>query len=383
MHQKQNTFRWLLFPLSIIYGLIVSFRNLLFDYNILHSQEFALPVISVGNITVGGTGKTPHIEYLIRLLKKPSKSSKLLEGSRLGSKHTGIAILSRGYKRKTNGFVLATEKSTVDEIGDEPKQIKQKFPDIHLAVSNSRVEGINKLLSKSSDDSIRAILLDDAFQHRYVKPGLSILLIDYNRPLSSDYMLPYGELREKPSEKKRADIIIITKSPSTKLSESLKLSESYNKERKIIIRDLKILPYQSLYFTSLKYGMLIPVWGSHRMTPSHPMTNKILLITGIAQPDALKKYLQSQQGGKTNVEHLKFPDHHIYSKKDIKNIIQKFNNIANKNKIIITTEKDAMRLQSFDEMINLPMYYIPLEIEFHKEDKERFNKQIMSYVRKN
>ncbi len=342
MHQKQNTFRWLLFPLSIIYGLIVSFRNKLFDYNILHSQEFALPVISVGNITVGGTGKTPHIEYLIRLLKKPSKSSKLLEGSRLGSKHTGVAILSRGYKRKTKGFVLATEKSTVDEIGDEPKQIKQKFPDIHLAVSNSRVEGINKLLSKSSDDSIRAILLDDAFQHRYVKPGLSILLIDYNRPLSSDYMLPYGELREKPSEKKRADIIIITKSP-----ENISTAE-----RKIIFRDLKILPYQSLYFTSLKYGTPIPVWGSHRMTPSHPMTNKILLITGIAQPDALKKYLQSQQGGTNNVEHLKFPDHHIYSKKDIKNIIQKFNNIANKNKIIITTEKDAIRLQSFDDLIN-------------------------------
>ncbi len=379
MHQKQNTFRWLLFPLSIIYGLIVSFRNKLFDYNILHSQEFNIPIISVGNITVGGTGKTPHIEYLIRLLKKPSKSSKLLEGSR-----GGIAILSRGYKRKTKGFVLATEKSTVDEIGDEPKQIKQKFPDIHLAVSNSRVEGINKLLSKSSDDSIRAILLDDAFQHRYVKPGLSILLIDYNRPLSSDYMLPYGELREKPSEKKRADIIIITKSP-----ENISTAE-----RKIIFRDLKILPYQSLYFTSLKYNNPLPVF--HKVMDTHktnitpfdwnsPEYNhtSILLITGIAQPDALKKYLQSQQGGTTNVEHFKFPDHHIYSKKDIKNIIHKFNNIESKNKIIITTEKDAMRLQSFDEMINLPMYYIPLEIEFHKEDKERFNKQILSYVRKN
>lgn len=370
MQQNQISFRWLLFPLSIIYGFIVSFRNKLFDYNILHSQEFDIPIISVGNITVGGTGKTPHIEYLIRLLKQDFNVYPV-------AKHTGVAILSRGYKRKTKGFVLATEKSTVDEIGDEPKQIKQKFSDIHLAVSNSRVEGINKLLSERPNRfrkpvrSVGIILLDDAFQHRYVKPGLSILLIDYNRPLSSDYMLPYGELREKPSEKKRADIIIITKSPENISTD----------ERKIITKNLKILPYQSLYFTSLKYGTPIPVFNKNITELNVPHNrNSILLLTGIARPEELKKYLQSQQGGATNVEHLKFPDHHIYSKKDIKNIIQKFNNIANKNKIIITTEKDAMRLQSFDEIINLPMYYVPIEIEFHKEDKEKFNKQIMSLL---
>ena len=210
----------LFYPLSLIYGIVVWIRNVMFDINILKSKEFTIPVISVGNITVGGTGKTPHVEYLIRLLKDEFK----------------IATLSRGYKRKSFGFVLANESSTVIEIGDEPRQIKQKFPEIAVAVDSNRVKGINKLLQ--SEKNLNAIILDDAFQHRYVSPGLSILLVDYNNPLKDDYLLPFGRLREQAGERQRADIIIVTKCPS-------KIKPI---DQRLLEKDLKMFAYQKLFF---------------------------------------------------------------------------------------------------------------------------------------
>ena len=207
------------FPLSMLYGMAVGIRNRLFDCRILKPVEFDVPVISVGNITVGGTGKTPHTEYLISLLRKDFR----------------IAVLSRGYKRKSREFILATKKSMVYDIGDEPKQIKHKFPDIKVAVDRKRVNGISQLLKK--DNNIDAILLDDAYQHRYVKPGLSILLIDYTQPIFRDFLLPFGNLRERKHETRRADIIIITKTPK-------KIKPI---EKKIFIKDLNVLPYQFLY----------------------------------------------------------------------------------------------------------------------------------------
>ena len=267
------------FPLSLIYGLIVTIRNRLFDLKIIKSAEFDIPVISIGNITVGGTGKTPHIEYLIRLL----------------ANEFNIAVLSRGYKRKTRNYMLAAEESTSDDIGDEPKQLKQKFPDVHIAVDRKRVHGILNLLENIKD--LKAILLDDAYQHRYVKPGLSILLIDYNQPLSSDYMLPFGNLREKRCETGRADIIIITKTPK-----DLKPIE-----KKILIKDLKILPYQFLYFTTYDYKNPEPVFDNNikRLDFHSIRKNKssILLVTGIAQPGPLVKFLNSYL---YTIDHMNF-----------------------------------------------------------------------------
>jgi len=349
----------LLYPISLIYGLIVFIRNKLFDLNMLSSQEFDIPVISVGNINVGGTGKTPHIEYLVSVLKSNFK----------------IATLSRGYKRKTKGFILANSQSTATEIGDEPLQIKNKFPSIDVAVDACRVNGINQLLNKNNN--LNAILLDDAFQHRYVNPGISILLIDYNNPLSKDYLLPLGRLREPASQTKRASIIIVTKCPS----------ELKPIERRIMEKDLGIFPYQNLYFTTFNYGKLIPIFSANPLIgdfdDSEIKKYSLLVVTGIANPDKMLSYLGRTQ---QKIEHLKYPDHYNFKQKDIANICNTFNGIENKNKIIITTEKDAMRLKDsvFKEMIiNLPIYYLPIEINFLFEDSKKFNNQIISYVKTN
>ena len=359
MRKKSPNFaRSLLYPFSLIYGFIVFVRNRLFDYNLIKSEEFNIPVVSVGNITVGGTGKTPHIEYLISVLKD----------------HFKIAVLSRGYKRKTKNFILATNESDSNQIGDEPKQIKQKFPDVHVAVENKRVKGINALLDKIKD--LNVILLDDAFQHRYVKPGLSLLLIDYNHPISEDHLLPCGNLREQSYEKRRANIIMITKSP-TKLKPI---------ERRLVVKYLKLFPYQTLFFTTITYGKLEPVFNIE-----NPITDKqckedkysILLVTGIADPRPFKKHIRSLS---PKIEHMIFSDHRRYSDKDAQNILTKFNSIDNKFKIIITTEKDAMRLQdhkSLDDTIKSSIYFIPIGIDFLNDDTENFNNLIINYVKKN
>ncbi|MCK4662321.1 MAG: tetraacyldisaccharide 4'-kinase [Bacteroidales bacterium] len=352
--------KWLLFPFSLLYGFIVSFRNILFDYNFLNSHEFDVPVLSVGNITVGGTGKTPHVEYIVDLLNK----------------EFNVATLSRGYKRKSKGFVLASENSTVKDIGDEPKQIKKKFPDIHVAVDNNRVHGIKKLLSKKIETIIDVIILDDAFQHRYVKPGFSILLIDFNQPLSNDHLLPLGRLREHAHEKRRANLILITKSPN----------ELKPIERRIIVKDLKLFPYQTLYFTTYKYGNLIPVFNNDNVIDNEKLKNKsysVLVITGIAKYKPFVQYIKTFSN---DIHHIGFPDHHYFTKKDINKILNKFNDISNPNKIIITTEKDSVRFYetSYKNLIEeSPIFYIPIEIDFLNEDKENFNKLITNYIRSN
>ena len=347
------------YPLSLIYGLIVTLRNKLFDYKILKSTEFDIPVISVGNITVGGTGKTPHIEYLIRLLKN----------------EFNIATLSRGYKRKTRNFMLAAKKSSVEDIGDEPKQLKQKFPDIHVAVDRKRVNGIYKLLEK--EKHLQAILLDDAYQHRYVTPGLSILLIDYNQPLFCDYLLPYGNLREKKHEIRRADIVIITKAPK-----NLKPIE-----RKILIKELKILPYQFMYFTTYEYKNPVPVFNNscEKLDFQYIKQNNssLLLVTGIAQSKPLIKFLNNYSN---NIEEIKFPDHHNYNAADLKRIKSGFDKMKAKTKYIFTTEKDLVRIKELeipDINIKSALYYIPIEVKFLYEDTNKFNKNIISYVNEN
>jgi tetraacyldisaccharide 4'-kinase len=348
-----------LYPLSLIYGLVVYIRNFLFDYQILKSTEFNIPIINVGNITAGGTGKTPHVEYLIRLLKY----------------EFNVAYLSRGYKRKTRQYILADHYSTTEEIGDEARQIKKKFPDIHVAVDRKRVNGIAQLMQDVKD--LDVILLDDAYQHRFVRAGLSILLIDYNRPLSKDHLLPAGFLREPATEKKRANIILITKCP-----ERLKPID-----RRIIVKDLTLFPFQHLYFTCLKDESPRPVFKTIQKFLTHEeiktLKPQILMIAGIANPRSFKKFIRNYS---THITELIYPDHHTFTNKDLEVIISRFNAIESDSKIIFTTEKDAIRLEKFsdiDPRIKERMYFIPVTISFLNEDTGNFNQHILNYVRSN
>ncbi|HEY0030403.1 MAG TPA: tetraacyldisaccharide 4'-kinase [Bacteroidia bacterium] len=349
----------LLFPVSLLYGCIVFLRNKLYDLRIFRSSKFELPTISVGNLTMGGTGKTPHIEYLVRILKPEFY----------------IATLSRGYGRKTNGYVLSDTQSTASDIGDEPLQFKKKFNGLRVAVDGNRVRGIKNLLKEFP--SLQTILLDDAFQHRAVKPGLSIVLSDFSKLYMNDHMVPTGSLREFRSGIKRADIIIITKCPQILLPI----------ERKRLMEEIKPLPHQKVYFSYIKYGDFIPV----NACATNPLAKEfyfernfaMVLLTGIANTRPLEYYLKDKV---KNITPIKFQDHHHFTKEDLKNIQKIFNNIASANKIILTTEKDAMRLKSaeYAEAIkNLPLFYIPIEIDFHNKDSQEFNEQILHYVRTN
>jgi tetraacyldisaccharide 4'-kinase len=356
MTHKRNIF---LYPVSQIYGFITGFRNFLYDSGILHSKEFDIPVICVGNITVGGTGKTPHSEYLVELLKEDFK----------------VATLSRGYKRKTHGFRMATSSSTVSDIGDEPLQIFRNFPDILVTVDKNRVSGVQIILQEHPETQI--IILDDAFQHRRITPGFSILLSDFNRPIVSDHMLPFGNLRENIGNKRRADIILITKSPGD-------LSAI---QRRLIVKELDKADYQNLYFTSLIYKSPVPVFGKSQKgtQPEIPGFEDcgIILITGIANPLPLKEYLSRNH---SEIIHLVFPDHHNYEEKDLMNISAAYGNLKSKNKFLITTEKDSVRFREFTniaEPIKSAFYYIPIGISFLNEDKEEFDNLILDYVRKN
>ena len=348
-----------LLPLSWLYGLVVWFRNKLFDWGILSSEEFSVPVISVGNISVGGTGKTPHTEYLIRMLSPKFK----------------IAVLSRGYKRKTSGFILADEKSDSSTIGDEPYQMYRKFPEILVAVDGNRRRGISKLLALPEKEKPNVILLDDAFQHRYVTPSLSILLTDINRLMYKDKLLPAGRLRESVKNKSRAEIIIVTKCP-----EDIKPIDY-----RIIGKNMQTFAYQSLFFTSFKYGELLPVFPENKSSETLEdikLKNvKILLVAGIASPEGLirkmKKYAKT-------VGYLIFPDHHTFTREDVAQIKRGYDRLLGDNKIIITTEKDAVRLMDYpnlDESIKQALYYLPIEVVFNQDQESMFKQKINNHVR--
>ena len=344
-------------PLSWLYGLGVGFRNLMFKLGILKSRAFDIPVISVGNITVGGSGKTPHVEYLVSLLKDKLK----------------VAVLSRGYKRKSKDYVLADNDSTMSQIGDEPYQIKQKFPDIYVAVDKKRTRGIDRLTSDGLTKDVDVILLDDAYQHRYVKPGVSILLIDYHRLIIYDKLLPAGCLREPQEGKSRADIVIITKCPK----------DLRPMEYRVLMKALDLYPYQSLYFTTLAYDNLKQVFGTSSIAlNSLPKSCNVLLLTGIASPKQMQHDLEVYN---YNLQLLAFPDHHNFSKKDVREINSKFAALPSP-KIIITTEKDASRIkfvEGLEDEVKESMYALPIRIQFMLGQEEEFNNKIINYVRKN
>jgi tetraacyldisaccharide 4'-kinase len=307
---------------------------------------------------VGGTGKTPHIEYLVNFLASDHK----------------VAVLSRGYKRKTKGFILASELSDVNEIGDESLQIKSKFPEVIVAVDSKRTRGIEKLMELFPD--LEIILLDDAFQHRYVKPGLSLLLIDYNRPVQKDFLLPFGRLREPTSAISRANMILITKSPE----------KHKDIERRIFFKSLSLNPFQHLYFTAVSPLQLKPVFMtslSSEMENSLKSKPKVLLIAGIANPGSVKKFARIYS---TDIEEFLYPDHYNFKEKDILKLLNAFGRNHDENTIIITTEKDAMRLKQFHHLfsaIQKNIYYIPIHIYFLNNDAQNFNNQIINYVESN
>ena len=342
-------------PLSWLYGCIIGFRNFLFDVGVLKSRAFDIPVISVGNITVGGTGKTPHVEYLIRLLKD----------------RFNVAVLSRGYKRRTKGYIVADANTIMTDIGDEPFPMKQKFPKVTVAVDAKRVHGIETLMD--SDKKIDVILLDDAFQHRYVKPGINILLVDYHRLIIYDKLLPAGRLREPLSGKNRADIVIITKCP-----DALRPMEF-----RVVTKAMDLFPYQDLFFTKLAYDDLKHLYnGSTRELNSIGSDEHVLLLTGIASPRQLREDLKPYV---KNLTPLRFPDHHEFNDDDVQLINETFANMPSP-KIVITTEKDAVRIndtKGLSKEIKDNIYSLPVKIKFLLEQEEVFNEKIISYVRKN
>lgn len=352
--------RILAFPFALLYGLITWLRNKLFDLGIFPVTEFRnIPLIGVGNLTVGGTGKTPHVEYLVKILHGKYK----------------LATLSRGYGRSGSGFLVAENSMTTLEIGDEPKQFRHRFPDdVPVAVDGNRVRGVKKLLEKFPDREV--IVLDDVFQHRRIKPGLQILLTDYASLFYEDYIMPTGNLRERRSGAKRADIIIVTKTP-----------EMFSPlERKRIMKEIRPEAYQKIFFSTIRYGNLLPLRGVEGLQELSRETcfaegYTVFLMTGIANAHSLEYYL------KDRVKELipyKFRDHYEFSPADLLRLQELFNANRNEKKIVLTTEKDAMRLEKpgLKEYIgSLPMYYIPIEVAFHDHDAEEFNQQVFQYVR--
>ena len=346
----------LLFPLAVIYGIITSFRNLLYDWKILTSKSFEVHTICVGNLAVGGTGKTPHVEYLISLLKH----------------EFNLATLSRGYKRKTTGFICADEQSTALQIGDEPLQYKIKHPELNVCVDANRVNGIKKILEFQTPPKV--IILDDAFQHRALNCELKIVLSEYSNLYINDCMLPAGSLRESKAGIHRADIIIISKTPDRTTAIEIRN----------VIKDLKPLAHQLLFFSWLKYGELIGFQNPQDTidTLNDLFRYRIVVFTGIGNPSPMITYLKEYA---SDVKHIQFPDHHNFSINDISSIREELDAIEGGNKIVVTTEKDAMRLMGNDlqDIANtLPLYILPIEVDF-KEKTQEFNETIINYARTN
>ncbi|MDT3404805.1 tetraacyldisaccharide 4'-kinase [Mucilaginibacter terrae] len=342
--------RWLLFPLSLLYGLVVLMRNWFYDSGLFKSRSFNLPVIVIGNLEVGGAGKSPMAEYLVRLLKSDLK----------------LATLSRGYGRQTKGYLTATSASTATQIGDEPAQFKQKFPDVTVAVCEKRADGIEQL---AADHDL--IILDDAFQHRAVTPGLSILLFDFNRLADSKLLLPAGNLREPFIGRYRADVFVVSKCPSN-------LSAQQQQQA---LQILKPLNYEQVYFTAIDYLPLQDMSGSPvGLMPDADTT--VFLLTGIANTQPLLTYINEHS---LNVIHHNYADHHQFTLKNIGKLANDFNSCTAAKKVIITTEKDAQRLHepALQPLVQkLPIWVLPIGIKFlNEEGKNQFNKTIHNYVR--
>lgn len=339
----------LFIPFSLLYGIGVSIYQAFYFSGFLKAVRFSFPVISIGNLSVGGTGKSPHIEYIIRILKD----------------YIHPAVLSRGYKRKTIGFRYVEASEDVRKVGDEPRQIKNKFPDIPVAVCESRAEGIPRIIRDYPD--VHLILLDDAFQHLAVKPSLNILLTEYANPFTQDFLLPSGRLREWRYGAVRADVVIVTKCPDH-LTDSEFLAWR---------DELQLKPHQKLFFSKIKYGIPYNIFNQSRQYHLNPGLH-ITLISAIAQSSYLVNYLSPLVA---SVVDYNFEDHHYFNETELRALIEKDKQVTHANKMILTTEKDATRLmlfQDFFEQKGIEIYAIPIEVEFYQDDL--FDQFIKNYL---
>jgi tetraacyldisaccharide 4'-kinase len=343
-----KSFRILLLPFAVLYGLIIWIRNGLYNKDIFKSTSFGLPLIGVGNLSVGGTGKSPMVEYLVTHLKN----------------HYKVATLSRGYKRKTRGYALANDEATAIDIGDEPMVFHQKFPDIPVAVGEERIVAIPQLLHDRPETEV--IILDDAFQHRAIQPGFNILLTDYSNLFTRDFFLPTGDLRDLPGSYKRADIIVVTKCRPN-------LDDA---EMKAIIEEIKPLPHQKIFFSCISYGT--PYHIIHHTFTYVDEQTEVLLVTGIANPRSLKKFLEERI---QTYYMMHYNDHHIFTIDDWRDIVKRYKGIDAVKKILLTTEKDAMRLMKFkSEIDGMPFYVIPIEHKFMYNQGNEFNEAVVQFI---
>jgi len=343
--------RILLAPFALLFGIGVAAKSILYKTGLLKGVSFDIPVINVGNLTVGGAGKTPHVEYLIRLL----------------SPFMPVATLSRGYKRKTKGFLIARPGHNSDQVGDEPLLYSRKYPHVVVSVIESRVIGIPKLLQ--SRPSVRAVILDDAFQHRAIKPNLNILLTEFNDPFYTDWLLPAGRLREWRSGYSRADVIVVTKCPPD-LDKAVKEK---------MIGKIDPFPGQRVFFSQYAYFDPYRMWNPKQRTPITG-DHEVLLICGIARTTYLLDYLHSRAGA---VKLLQFEDHHVYSRHDLEMMKKYFDNMIGEKRMILTTEKDAMRLEVYKEFLNengMEVDILPIQVEFLFDEGPLFDEWVKQFL---
>lgn len=347
-HFFLRSFRIFLLPISLVYWLVIGCRNWLFDKQFLRTASFGLPLITVGNLAVGGTGKSPLIEYLAGLLHKKFK----------------VAALSRGYRRRTRGYALVSSHATALEVGDEPLALYRKFPDVPVAVGEERLLAIPELLHDHPETQV--ILLDDAFQHRSIQAGCSLLLTEYSNLFTRDFYLPTGDLRDLKSRYRAANALIVTKCP-------IDLSEE---KQRSIMAELAPVNGQPVFFTTLAYGS--PYHLTQKQFYSFTGKEEILLVTGISNPRPLKQYIEERSA---TYHQLTYRDHHIFSIEDFNEIRREFEKLPTENRILITTEKDAVRLEKFSaEIDGLPWYVLPVEHRFLFGDKERFDRLVIDFI---
>ena len=343
-----KSFRYLLFPFSLLYGACILLRNFLFDKQILKSASFNFPIICVGNLATGGTGKTPMVEYLVELLKDTHHP----------------ATLSRGYKRKTKGFAIAGDNTTALDIGDEPMQFHEKFPRVTVAVGEERLEAIPQILHDRPETDV--IILDDAFQHRSVRAGLNILLTEYKNLYSRDLMMPAGDLRDVKASRTRAQIIIVTKCKPG-------LTEQ---EKAGIKKELRLSPHQMIFFTEILYTQPYHLFSHARNNITSAVD--LLLISGIANPKPMKEFLTAHVN---SYDMLRYPDHHIFTSTDLREIKKHFDRISSPEKMIMTTEKDGVRLKKFKaELSELPIYVLPIRQQFLFGEADAFRSEIFRFI---
>lgn len=334
------------------YAVGVWFRNLMFNIGLKKQVAPNVTTIGVGNLCAGGSGKTPHVEYLIRLLQDNYR----------------VAVLSRGYKRKSSGFVLDDGTHSVAQLGDEPAMIAAKFPKVRVAVCEKRLAGVQKLMAMEQPPQV--ILLDDVFQHRYIKPTINMLLTDYSNPFYNDHIMPYGDLREGRSARFRANVIVVTNTPA-----NLNPIEKHN-----IVNQLDVQPYQKIFFSTVNYSDPVPLLGGQPLPIS--TLESALVLTGIAHPEAMIRYV----GEKCPVESLRFADHHNYTANDVKHISRAFSLLKGDRKVILTTEKDAVRLRPLAEkgvLSGLPIYVLPITVSLENRAEQSFDQNVKNLVGSN